>query len=70
MYDDEVESVIELTYVTEESRSYLNSKINSVTVRVRTDLCGGPLEGMRTVTLRTGVMADVASVLSYSQRSS
>ena len=63
VYDDEVESVFELTYVTEESRSYLRSKINSVTVRVRTDLCGGLLEGMRTVTSRTGVMADVASVL-------
>ena len=63
MYDDEVESVFELTYVTEEGRSYLRSKINSVTVRVRTDLCGGLLEGMRTVTSRTGVMADVASVL-------
>ena len=48
VYDDEVESVFELTYVTEESRSYLRSKM---------------LEGMRTVTSRTGVMSDVASVL-------
>ena len=63
VYDEEVESVFALTYVTEESRSYLKSKINSVTVRVRTNLCGGLLEGMRTVTLRTDVMADVASVL-------
>ena len=44
VYDDEVESVFELTYVTEEGRSYLRSKINSVTVRVRTDLCGGLLD--------------------------
>ena len=40
VYDDEVESVFELTYMTEESRSYLRSKINSVTVRGSTNLCG------------------------------
>ena len=63
VYDNRVESVFELTYVTEESRSFLESKINSVTTRGCTNLCGGLLEGMRAVTSRTGVMADVASVL-------
>ena len=70
VYDDEVESVFELTYMTEESRSYLRSKINSVTVRGSTNLCGGLLEGMRTVTSRTGVMADCSFRTPTHRRSS
>ena len=63
IYDDEVESLFELTYVTEENRSFLESKINSITTRGSTNLCGGLLKGMRAVTSRTGIQAYVASVL-------
>ena len=63
VYDDSVDLVFNLTYVTPENKQDIESKIDEVHTRGSTNLCGGLLKGMQEIMLRSGAKADVASVL-------
>ena len=63
VYDDSVDLIFNLTYVNPENKNDIETKIEEVHTRGSTNLCGGLLKGMQEIMLRTGVKADVASVL-------
>ena len=63
VYDDTVDMVFNLTSLTPENKPDIEGKIDGVQTRGSTNLAGGLLKGMQVVMSRTGVKADVASVL-------
>ncbi|KAI6649334.1 hypothetical protein LOD99_11700 [Oopsacas minuta] len=63
VYDDTVDLVFDLTSLTPENKIDIEAKIDAVQTRGSTNLCGGLLKGMQVIMSRTGVKADVASVL-------
>ena len=63
VYDDTVDLIFNLTNLTPENKPDIEAKIDAVGTRGSTNLAGGLLKGMQVVMSRTGVKADVASVL-------
>lgn len=63
VYDDKVDLVFPLTFVSSENKTDIMGKIQSVQTKGSTNLCGGLLKGMQIVMERAGAKADVASVL-------
>ena len=63
VYDNSVDLIFNLTYVNPENKNDIETKIDEVHTRGCTNLCGGLLKGMQEIMLRTGELANVASVL-------
>ena len=63
VYDNTVDLIFNLTYVTPENKQDIETKIDKVHTRGCTNLCGGLLKGMQEIILRTGEQANIASVL-------